>query len=240
VNPALSTSGLARIREFVGGRSLLAFDIDGTLAPIVARPWDAHIPDELQVRLAALTATRTVAIITGRAIADAKPMLGFSPRYLIGNHGAEGVPGFESASATYARDCSKWLEELRGDNEAWRAIPGITLEDKAYSIAFHYRQAQPRAAARRRLIHGNCVLNLVPREAPHKGDALRALLAHSGCERSFYVGDDVTDEDVFRLKLPAVLSVGIDPEAGSAADLFLPDQGEVIRLLDEVAKMIGG
>ena len=91
MNPALSTSGLARIREFVGGRSLLAFDIDGTLAPIVARPWDAHIPDELQVRLAALTATRTVAIITGRAIADAKPMLGFSPRYLIGNHGAEGV-----------------------------------------------------------------------------------------------------------------------------------------------------
>ena len=132
MNPALSTSGLARIREFVGGRSLLAFDIDGTLAPIVARPWDAHIPDELQVRLAALTATRTVAIITGRAIADAKPMLGFSPRYLIGNHGAEGVPGFESASATYARDCSKWLEELRGDNEAWRATPGITLEDNAY------------------------------------------------------------------------------------------------------------
>ena len=90
-----------------------------------------------------------------------------------------------------------------------------------------------------RLIHGNCVLNLVPREAPHKGDALRALLAHSGCERSLYVGDDVTDEDVFRLKLPAVLSVGVDPGPGSAADLFLPDQSEMIRLLDEVATMIG-
>jgi hypothetical protein len=36
-----------------------------------------------------------------------------------------------------------------------------------------------------------------------------------------------------------VLSVGIDPEPGTAADLFLPDQGEMIRLLDEVAKMIG-
>jgi trehalose 6-phosphate phosphatase len=83
------------------------------------------------------------------------------------------------------------------------------------------------------------VLNLVPRDAPHKGDALRALLAHSGCERSLYVGDDVTDEDVFRLKLPAVLSVGVDPGPGSAADLFLPDQSEMIRLLDEVATMIG-
>lgn len=251
MNPALSASGLLRIREFVGPRSLLAFDIDGTLAPIVARPWDARIPDELQLRLAAMTASRTVAIITGRAIADAKPMLAFSPRYLIGNHGAEGVPGFEEASAAYARECSKWLEVLRGDSETWRAMPGITLEDKAYSIAFHYRHAHPREAAlhlveeraaqllpRPRLVHGNCVLNLVPRDAPHKGDALCDLLAHSGCERSLYVGDDVTDEDVFRLKLRHVLSVGIDPAPGSAADLFLPNQGEVIRLLDEVAEMI--
>jgi trehalose 6-phosphate phosphatase len=251
VNPALSASGLARIREFVGRRSLLAFDIDGTLAPIVARPWDARIPDEIQVRLRAMTEARTLAVITGRAIADAKPMLGFSPRYLVGNHGAEGVPGFESASEGYARDCSKWLEALSGEDEAWRAIPGITLEDKAYSIAFHYRQAHPREAALRvveeraaqlvpwpRVIHGNCVLNLVPRDALHKGDALRELLAHSGCERSLYVGDDVTDEDVFRLKLAAVLSVGIDPGPESAADLFLTDQGDVITLLDEVAKMI--
>lgn len=251
MNPALSHLGLARIREFVGRRSLLAFDIDGTLAPIVARPWDARIPDEIQARLAATTAIRTVAVITGRAIADAKTMLAFSPRYLIGNHGAEGVPGFEAASATYARDCSQWLEVLRGEAEGWRATPGITLEDKAYSIAFHYRHAQPREVAlqlverraaslepRPRLVHGNCVLNLVPEEAPHKGDALRALLAHSGCERSLYVGDDLTDEDVFRLKLPSVLSVGIDPAPGSAADLFLPDQSEVVTLLDEIAKMM--
>ncbi len=251
MNPALSSIGLARIRDFVGGRSLLAFDIDGTLAPIVARPWDARIPDEVQVRMASMTEIRTVAIITGRAIADAQPMLAFSPRYLIGNHGAEGVPGFEAVSATYARDCSQWLEELTGDAEAWRATPGITLEDKAYSIAFHYRHAWPREAAlalveeraaslvpRPRLVRGNCVLNLVPQNAPHKGDALRALLAHSSCERSLYIGDDLTDEDVFRLKLPAVLSVGIDPAPGSAAHLFLPDQGEVITLLDEIAKLM--
>lgn len=251
MNPALSASGLNRIREFVGARALLAFDIDGTLAPIVARPWDARIPDELQLRLDAMTTTRTVAIITGRAIADAKPMLAFSPRYLIGNHGAEGVPGFELASAAYASECSKWLRVLRCDDEAWRATPGITLEDKAYSIAFHYRHAKSREAALRlveeraahlvprpRLVHGNCVLNLVPQEAPHKGDALLSLLAHSGCERSLYVGDDLTDEDVFRLKLPHVLSVGIDPGPGSAADLFLSNQGEVLKLLDELATML--
>jgi trehalose 6-phosphate phosphatase len=251
VNPALSDSGLARVREFVGSRSLLAFDIDGTLAPIVARPWDARIPDEVQRRLAALTTNRSVAIITGRAIADAKPMLAFTPRYLIGNHGAEGVPGFEVSSAAYARECTQWLEELRDDREPWGAMSGITLEDKAYSIAFHYRHALSREGALRlvedraaqlvprpRVVHGNCVLNVVSQGAPHKGDALRALMAHSGCEISLYVGDDLTDEDVFRLRLPAVLSVGIDPKPDSAADLFLSDQGQIITLLDEVARMI--
>jgi hypothetical protein len=37
-----------------------------------------------------------------------------------------------------------------------------------------------------------------------------------------YVDDDVSDEDVFRLKLSAVLSVVTDPKPRSAADPFLP------------------
>jgi trehalose 6-phosphate phosphatase len=44
-----------------------------------------------------------VAIITGRAIADARTMLGFMPRYLIGNHGAEGVPARARDQAIHAR-----------------------------------------------------------------------------------------------------------------------------------------
>ena len=86
---ALSPAGLERLRDFISARSLLAFDVDGTLAPIVARPWDARIPSELQRRLAAFTSRSTVAIITGRAVADARRMLEFNPAYLIGNHGCE-------------------------------------------------------------------------------------------------------------------------------------------------------
>jgi hypothetical protein len=46
-------------------------------------------------------------------------------------------------------------------------------------------------------------------------------------------------EDAFQVKLPAPL-VGIGPESGSAADLFLPHRSELVGLLDEVAKMIEG
>jgi trehalose 6-phosphate phosphatase len=88
------------------------------------------------------------------------------------------------------------------------------------------------------LIHGKCVLNLLPPGAPHKGDALRALLVESGRTRALYVGDDVTDEDVFRLRLPGVLSVRVAPIGERMTDLYLNDQVEVAILLRELAAMV--
>jgi trehalose 6-phosphate phosphatase len=248
---ALSAPGLERIQACVAGKTLLAFDIDGTLAPIVDRPWDARVPDDVQRGLAALAARRSVAIVTGRAVNDARPMLGFSPRYLVGNHGAEGVPGFEPASAAFARVCRGWLDELSGEGEPWRALAGVTLEDKTCSLAFHYRRAADRDAARqllservRRLVSAptvlddKCVLNLLPPGAPDKGDALGALLVHSRCERALYVGDDVSDEAVFRLRSPLVLSVRVERHPKSAADLYLKDQSEVPRLVHLLSRML--
>ena len=37
-----------------------------------------------------------VAVITGRSRSDAMQHLAITPHYLIGNHGAEGLPGWES------------------------------------------------------------------------------------------------------------------------------------------------
>jgi trehalose 6-phosphate phosphatase len=251
VSYALSPAGLARLRQFVTPRSLLAFDVDGTLAPIVARPWDAQIPAELQRRLSAFAGKSTVAIITGRAVADARRMLQFSPAYLIGNHGCEGLPGFESQANIYAEECSRWLEALSGEDETWRETPGVTLEDKTYSLAFHYRHAPSHEQAARtlearaeqltprpRVIHGDCVLNLVPREAPHKGDALHALLEHSGCVRALYIGDDTTDEDVFRLDLVQLLSVRVRQSDDTAAELYLRGQEDVVKLLDAIDRLL--
>ncbi len=248
---ALSTAGLERLRGFVTPRSLLAFDVDGTLAPIVARPWGARIPSELQHRLATFTKKSTVAIITGRGVDDARRMLEFNPAYLIGNHGCEGLPGFESASGIYASECAQWLEELRDEGESWLDMPGVTLEEKTYSLTFHYRHTARRddvlhslesRAAKLvplpRIIHGDCVLNLVPPEAPHKGDALHALLEHSGCEHALYVGDDTTDEDVFRLDIPELLSVRVHQSDDTAAELYLHGQEDVVELLDAIDRFM--
>ena len=248
---ALSPAGLDQITACVSGKALLAFDIDGTLAPIVERPWDARVPDDVQQGLSVLAARAPVAIVTGRAVNDARPMLGFTPRYLIGNHGAEGVPGFESAAVAFARVCRGWLTELSAEGEPWRTLPGVTLEDKTCSLAYHYRRAPDRDHARRLLservqllvpeptvLDDKCVLNLVPPGAPDKGDALGALLVHSRCERALYVGDDVSDEAVFRLRSPLVLTVRVERDPASAANLYLKNQGEIPGFVRILARLL--
>jgi trehalose 6-phosphate phosphatase len=242
---------LARIRAFLTRETLLAFDIDGTLAPIVERPWYARVPGEVQQGLATLASHAPVAIITGRAVEDARPMLGFSPRYLVGNHGAEGVPGMEKVSTHWARVCRAWLDELASGNEPWRDVDGIVLEDKTYSLTFHFRHTRDHGAALRMLVgrttdllrlptqlDGKSVLNLLPPGAPNKGQALTALLAQSHCDRAFYVGDDASDEAVFRLHSPAILSVRVEPDEASAANLYLKGQHDVAQLVSELARMI--
>ena len=143
----------------------------------------------MRALLAKLNASQPVAIVTGRSVADARKMLGFEPRYVVGNHGAEGIPGQAAATADFARTCEGWLSTIYSAGPAWPPAPGVLLENKLYSLAIHYRHAadveRTRADIERlvlrlsplpTIVHGKFVLNLLPPGAPHKGDALRALL----------------------------------------------------------------
>jgi trehalose 6-phosphate phosphatase len=51
-----------------------------------------------------------------------------------------------------------------------------------------------------------------------------------------YVGDDDTDETVFGLQLPSVLTLRVEPAADSAAALYLRDQREVLTLMQHIAR----
>ena len=244
---AFSPEGVACLDAVLATRPLLAFDIDGTLAPIAQRPDEARLPDEVQDCLAALVQTSDVAIITGRSVEDARRMLAFEPRYLIGNHGAEGLPAWNERSAAFARAVGGWRQALESD--AALADAGVTREDKRYSLSLHYRNAPDAQAARRaiagaierltprpKVIGGKAVVNLLPPDAPDKGEALRALIEQTGCDNVLYVGDDDTDETVFGLHLPSVLTLRVEPSAQSEAALFLRDQREVLTLVQHLAR----
>jgi trehalose 6-phosphate phosphatase len=245
--------GLAALHDFIDPATLFAFDLDGTLAPIASDPGDIRVPQAIQMALAELKDRAAIAIITGRSRMDALQHLGIVPLYLVGNHGAEGLPGWERREAEFrllGNDWERQLHEMIPD----MASAGIMVENKGASVSVHYRGARNRPAARSlvlnvigrlvpqpRVVGGKYVENLLPEEAPDKGSALLQLMRRAGCTKGFFVGDDQTDEAVFHLDGNQFFTVRVGTGTKSRARYFLRGQGEIPALLrrlnDTLAQM---
>jgi trehalose 6-phosphate phosphatase len=229
-----------RVLECLANRkTLCAFDFDGTLAPIVARPERARIRVRTRKLLQRLAFHYPCVILSGRARAD---LLGRLDRLTIqraiGNHGAELFP----ATAGTLRRVARWKAVL--DRELG-AVPGVWIEDKGASLSIHYRAvpARLRSSIRKRVLlvaqsmegvrvfGGKLVVNLAPDDAPHKGDALAAEQKRLRCEWVLYVGDDETDEDAFGVE-GKTITVRVGRKQGSKARYYLHNQGEIDQLLE--------
>jgi trehalose 6-phosphate phosphatase len=246
-----SEAGWRRLDEMVQRGLLCAFDFDGTLSPIVTQPEQARLPPDILQRLVELSAYAPIAIITGRAVADIRPRLAFQPDFLVGNHGLEGVPGWEQRGAHYEEVCRDWESMLAAALKQNAHSEGIWIENKRYSLSVHYRLARDYSKAEAllselfsrlvppaRVIAGKCVFSLLPQDAADKGTAFEQLMHVSGARSAIYVGDDITDEDVFRLRRRDLLSVRIEYAPDSAADFFLRRAQDIVRLLDELIKRL--
>lgn len=224
---------------------LFAFDFDGTLAPIVRDPEKAFMSEGTASLLAELARHVPVAIVSGRSLADLRSRVGFKPRYLVGNHGLEGIGG--GADLRRARgECRKWKRELERNG-----IPeGVILEDKHYSLSLHYRNSPAPHDAEcflagsistlkpaPRVIPGKWVFNLMPTKRHHKGVAVMELRKMAKAKSVLYVGDDHTDEDVFRLKSDKVVSVRIGKAKRSGAKYYIRTQRDIGRLLRALIRL---
>src|SRR4051812_7557443 len=190
---------------------LVASDYDGTLSPIVSDPELAH-PDReglVAIRnLAALPGTH-VAIISGRALKTLAELVG-SPHnvYLVGSHGSEFDPGFAESLPPEKAALRKTLEDQLA--VIAQSAPGFSLERKPASVAFHYRNAEDRAAeaALREILtgpaklpgvmthHGKRVVELSTVEG-NKAMALQTVRQRTGASADIFLGDDQTDETAF-------------------------------------------
>jgi trehalose 6-phosphate phosphatase len=239
VKHILDDASCGLLTEFVRANPLLAFDFDGTLAPIVAERGEARMRASTTGLLVRACSLFTSAIISGRSRADVVARLpGHCVKHIVGNHGLEPAPGMW----TFAREIGAMRAEI-----TMRLCPDldVEIEDKRYSLAIHYRKAsdkrQTRAAILRasarlrskpRVVLGKCVVNLVPAGAPDKGIALERLRMAEKADRAIYVGDDVTDEDAFALEASGrVLAIRVGLERTSKASHFVRDQGGVDELL---------
>ena len=244
----LAPRGEAALAAIMRRSPLLGFDFDGTLAPIVTRPEQAHISRSVSVKLQRLAARLPVAIVTGRDAADVRRRLDFEPFCVVGNHGADAAP--EHAAA--ARDLDGVRHLLAGRAEAAQRA-GVTVEDKGLSLALHYRLSRhPSQAAALigdmlrgmdagcRAFPGKMVVNVVPAAVPDKGAAMHRLVRQCGAACAFYVGDDVNDEPVFAGAPDDWLTVRIGRhEPDSQADYFLDSAAEVGMLLDRLIAHAG-
>ncbi|MFO7961965.1 MAG: trehalose-phosphatase [Nitriliruptoraceae bacterium] len=247
-----------RFGERVRGKLAVFLDYDGTLTPIVDDPDDALLSDEMRAAISELTATTLVAIVSGRDLEDVREKVAIDGLAYAGSHGfdirhpdgsseqlaVEALGALDSAQAT--------LEERVGE------VEGARVERKRFAIAVHDRQVDD-PAERQRLAHiveevgssheelrstgGKRVHELRPDIDWDKGRAIEMLLAELDAEDHvpIYVGDDLTDEDGFRVVVArggiAVVVRGEDDERGTLADAALEATAETGRFLAELAEV---
>jgi trehalose 6-phosphate phosphatase len=244
-----SADGDATLAAVLRQRPLLAFDFDGTLAPIVPRPDDARPSQAVSARLAQLATLLPLAIVTGRRVDDVRGRLGFVPHYIVGNHGAEdeGVVPDEPALAAMAALRARIAEYRPALREA-----GVTVEDKGASIALHYRLSRTRELAlgaiaellsRReeslRVFGGKLVVNIAPRHAPDKAQAVRSLMQRAGATALVFAGDDVNDEPVFEAAGPGWLTIRVGRDDPRSHAMFCLDgPGQMPLLLDRMLALL--
>ena len=117
--------GEAALATVIAVRPLLAFDFDGTLAPIVARPEDARVAHAIEDRLERLSQRLPLAIVSGRRVDDIRQRLAFAPHYVIGNHGAE-----DPSAVGFAPSVLDGMRaRLQAEGKALDAL-GVAIEDK--------------------------------------------------------------------------------------------------------------
>ena len=194
---------------------LLLLDYDGTLVPFAERP-DMAVPDpDLIKSLMPLVANghTHIAIISGRNFEFLERYFTGLPVTLVAEHGAWiKLPGDEWKVVTNVE--TQWKNEIRPILETYcDRTPGTFIEEKEFSLAWHYRRSDAELASMRamelkgNLLHmianhnlgimeGNKVLEIKSLEI-NKGRIANFLLSARHYDFILAVGDDNTDEDLF-------------------------------------------
>jgi trehalose-phosphatase len=238
---------------------VLVVDYDGTIAPFAAHRLHAFPYPEVSELLRQIMSkchTRLI-VASGRAAHELIPLLGMIPPPEIwGTHGAERVHAdgrYEEIEVT--QDALEVL--LKSETRLEAAGLGHLLEVKSAAVAVHWRGLKPsellhaRSKAYRILepLSGRFGLVLAEFEegveirlhAANKGTALQGLLTQLDPDVPVaYVGDDITDEDAFRVLNDRGLTVLVNAKPRfTAAQVILKPPQELVAFLTTWIKACG-
>jgi len=232
-------------------RRLLLLDFDGTLIPFAKRPEYAKPDSDIIGILKQLGSDdkNEVVIISGRDKETLSRLFNGRPLAFIAEHG---VWIRENGNSWIEIEPLRkdWKEEIRSVFELWAdRTPGSFIEDKEFSLVWHYRKSDPALASARvselkeilikltenfnlGILEGNKVLE-VKNAGINKGRAALNWLSKDEWDFVMAIGDDSTDEDIFDVLPGRSYSIKVGLGA-SKANYNIISVKEVRSLLREI------
>jgi len=201
----------------ISGNRLIILDYDGTLTPFKKRPEDA-IPDSDLLQLLKNICNddeNEVLLISGRDKDTLEKWFGHLDMNLVAEHGAWFKERGKEWKMIQAL-ANKWKHQIHTLLESYvMKTPGAFVEEKDYSLAWHYRKADQEQAKAQiselmptlvdmttgmdvDILEGNKVIEIKNRGV-NKGRAARKWLKKKKWNFILAIGDDWTDEDMFEV-----------------------------------------
>jgi trehalose 6-phosphate phosphatase len=236
-------SEYTKIGELLHDKTPVIFlDYDGTLTPIVNRPEDAILSDEMKEVLKACASRLHVAIVSGRDMIDLKNRVDIDEIIYAGSHGFR-ISGPEELYLEHEKSASL-LPRLDETEKQLQQIfsgkfKGVQVERKRYAIAVHYRNARKEEipdikqtvtelvekTSGLKTGEGKMILEIKPDIDWHKGKAVHWILEKLNLtDRDkylpIYIGDDITDEDAYESLSEWGISIQVGPGIVPSASKF--------------------
>lgn len=253
---------IPEIKDWIKSRRVALFlDYDGTLTPIVLRPEMAILSEEMRETIRELAEMIFVAVISGRGLENVKDLVGIPSISYAGSHGFD-ISGPEERHIEFqkGRDFLPQLEKAKNRMKAQvDAVAGAHIESKKFSFAVHFREVSSEEEPKIEkivdaVVHefpglrkstGKKVFEIQPNLDWNKGKALLWLLEafHLNTPDVFpiYIGDDVTDEDAFKVLKDKGIGIVVGENGRhSVAQYRLNRPAEVRHFLQELVSIVKG
>ncbi len=236
--------------------TLWLFDYDGTLTPIALRPEWAILDPKVRHLLRTLSRRfpHRVGVISGRPLSQLHRHVRLKGLIYGGDHGSDiQGPHVQRQRVLSKAARGKLLKLKHTLEEGVAGIPGMWVEDKNWTVCLHYRETRRRDQQRVKkilesarelvqaigftVLEGRKVFEIIPDARWNKGEAVRWLKKKLGASRVFYVGDDATDETVFRRLGSNDVTVRVGPRLKTHAAYRLRNPKEVAQVIRKVLSL---
>ncbi|GLI52460.1 trehalose-phosphatase [Thermodesulfovibrio yellowstonii] len=234
----------------------ILFDFDGTLVPLMKNPDDCYLPDHIKEDFNQIKKKAKIGIISGRDLEDLKKRISVEGIYYSGSHGLQ----IEGPDIKYINSDAERLKSVLDEvytkvkNLSYK-ISGTIVERKSLSFALHYRQVDVKLRRELKnlffgvlssfgdrnikILKGKMVFEVLPAIDWNKGKTVSFILEKSGRKNlPIFVGDDITDETVFKEIKDEGLTVRIGYSKKTLAKYFLKNQSEVYKFLKNIREAL--